>query len=122
MISVFADRMEILSRGTIAPAQTMKGFFLGESVPVNRRLSDIFLQLHISERSGRGVPKITQVYGKEAFEFRENSIVAVIPFNAVATDPVDKPVDKNWELVGFFHQSEFCHISPNIFITTLFSI
>jgi len=58
----------------------MEGFYLGESVPVNQKLSDLFLQLHISERSGRGVPKITEVYGKEAIEFRTNSIVVSIPF------------------------------------------
>ena len=61
MISVFSDRIEILSRGTLAPAQTMEGFFLGESIPVNEKLSEIFLQLHISEKSGRGVPKITEM-------------------------------------------------------------
>lgn len=43
----------------------------------------MFLQLHISERTGRGVPKITEVYGKETYEFRENSIVVSIPFNRV---------------------------------------
>lgn len=58
MITVYSDRIEILSRGTLAPNQTKQGFYLGESVPVNVRLSDIFLQLHISERSGRGVPKL----------------------------------------------------------------
>ncbi len=81
MISVFSDRIEILSRGLLAPEQTMEGFFAGESVPVNHKLSEIMLQLHISEKTGRGVPKITQRYGKEAFEFRENSIVVTIPFN-----------------------------------------
>ena len=81
MITVFSDRIEILSRGTLAPEQTLQGFYLGESVPVNRALSDVFLQLHISERSGRGVPKIAQVYGRDAFEFRENSIIVTIPFN-----------------------------------------
>ena len=35
MISVFSDRIEILSRGSLPPAQTMEGFYLGESVPVN---------------------------------------------------------------------------------------
>ncbi len=45
-------------------------FFAGESVPVNKKLSEIFLQLHISEKSGRGVPKILETYGKDAFEFR----------------------------------------------------
>ena len=32
----------------------------------------MLLQLHISERTGRGVPKITEVYGKGTYEFREN--------------------------------------------------
>ena len=39
MISVFTDRIEILSRGPLPPAQTMEGFYLGESVPVNEKLS-----------------------------------------------------------------------------------
>lgn len=59
----------------------MEGFFSGESIPVNKKLSEIFLQLHISEKTGRGVPKITEKYGKDAFEFRENAIVVKIPFN-----------------------------------------
>lgn len=84
MISVFSDRIEILSRGTLAPAQTMEGFYMGESVPVNEKLSEIFLQLHISEKSGRGVPKITEVYGKDAFSFRENAIVVTIPFERIS--------------------------------------
>lgn len=83
MVTVFSDRIEILSRETIPPAQTMEGFYLGESVPVNEKLSEIFLQLHISEKSGRGVPKISEVYGKNAFSFRENSIVVTIPFEKV---------------------------------------
>ena len=46
MITVFSDRIEILSRGTIPPGQTMEGFYAGESVPVNQKLSDMLLQLH----------------------------------------------------------------------------
>lgn len=80
MITVYSDRIEILSRGTLAPEQTMEGFFAGESIPINRKLSEIFLQLHISEKTGRGVPKITETYGKEAFDFRENAIAVTIPF------------------------------------------
>ena len=86
MVSVFSDRIEILSRGTLPKGQTREGFFKGESIPVNRRLSEIFLQLHISERSGRGVPKIVQTYGREAFDFRENSIVVTIPFNRLGRE------------------------------------
>ena len=81
MVTIYSDRIEILSRGTIPQGQTVEGFFLGESIPVNKKLSEIFLQLHISEKTGRGVPKITEKYGKEAFELRENSIIVKIPFN-----------------------------------------
>lgn len=80
MISVFSNRIEILSRGNLAPYQTIDGFFLGESIPVNEKLSEIFAQLRISDKSGRGVPKIVSNYGRSAFEFRENSIVVTIPF------------------------------------------
>ena len=86
MITLFSDRIEILSRGTIPPGQTLEGFYAGESVPVNQKLSDMFLQLHISERTGRGVPKITELYGKETYEFRENSIVVSIPFTRVQVE------------------------------------
>ncbi len=96
MITVFSDRIEILSRGTLAPEQTMEGFFAGESVPVNKKLSEILLQLHISEKTGRGVPKITQKYGREAYEFREKSIVVTIPFNWINVMG-DKVGDKSAE-------------------------
>ena len=52
------------------------------------------IQLHISERSGRGVPQITKVYGRDAFEFRENSIVVTIPFEKLDVSVGDKVVDK----------------------------
>lgn len=81
MFTVFSDRIEILSRGTLAPGQTLEGFFAGESIPVNKKLFEIFLQLHISEKTGRGVPIVTQRYGRNAYEFRENSIAVTIPFN-----------------------------------------
>lgn len=71
--------------------------FAGESVPVNRKLSEIFLQLHISEKTGRDIPKITNIYGKNAFEFRENSIVVKILFNwiNVMKDKAAKENSKN---------------------------
>lgn len=94
MIIVYSDHLEILPCGKLPPKQTITGFYLGESVSVNQKLSDIFLQLHISERSGRGVPKITDVYGREAFEFRENSIVVTILFDKIDSGAADKTVDK----------------------------
>ncbi len=81
MFTVYSNRIEILSRGQLAPGQTLKGFFSGESVPVNRKLSELFLKLHLSERSGRGVPRITEACGRDAIDIREKSIAVTIPFN-----------------------------------------
>lgn len=71
--------------GDLPSKQTVEGFFSGESVPVNQKLSDIFLQLQISERSGRGVPKKTELYGEDCIELRENSIVVTILFERLET-------------------------------------
>ncbi|MBP5640047.1 MAG: putative DNA binding domain-containing protein [Victivallales bacterium] len=81
MFCAYSDRVEILSHGALPPKQTVKGFFEGVSVPVNPELSTIFLQLHISERTGRGVPKIINAYDKGIFEFGENTISVTIPYN-----------------------------------------
>ncbi|MBO8413986.1 MAG: hypothetical protein IAC78_00680 [Firmicutes bacterium] len=83
MITLYSDRIEILSRGTLPPMQTLDGFFEGHSVPVNEKLSELFLQLHISEKTGRGIPTIVNKYGKEAIAINENTIVVTIPFNRI---------------------------------------
>lgn len=61
---------------------------------MNKKLSEIFLQLHISEKTGRGVPRITQSYGKKAYEFRENSIIVKIPFNWI--NVMSEKVGNKW--------------------------
>ena len=96
MFTAFQDRIEITSIGRIPPKQTIDGFFRGVSIPVNRKLSEIFLQLHISERSGRGVPRIVEEYGESAFEFTDNAIIVTLPFERVDHGddaPVNAPVD-----------------------------
>jgi len=85
--TVFQDRIEILSKGLLAPKQTMDGFYAGESVPVNEKLARIILQLHISEQTGRGVPAIVDAYGKDAFRFSENNIKVTIPFERLSDSP-----------------------------------
>lgn len=59
----------------------MKGFYAGVSVPVNDKLTEIFVQLHIREKSGRGVPRIVGEYGEKAFDFSNNAIKVTIPYN-----------------------------------------
>lgn len=56
MITAYSERIEVLSRGDLAPMQTMQVFYEGRLIPVNEKLSELFLQLHISEKTGRGAP------------------------------------------------------------------
>lgn len=90
MFTFYEDRIEIVSFGSLPPGQTRDGFFEGLSIPVNMKLAEIFLQLHISERSGRGVPRIVSEYGKEAFDFRDNAIVVTIPFHRLNLDNTEE--------------------------------
>lgn len=82
-ITIYSNRIEILSRGRLAKGQSIEGFYAGKSVPVNKKLADIFLQLHISERTGRGVPRIVESYGEHVFDFSSNDITVTIPFNRI---------------------------------------
>ena len=43
----------------------------------------VFLQLRISEYSGRGVPKIVSVYGKDSIKIEKNRITITILFNKI---------------------------------------
>lgn len=61
-IIIFLNKMKILSHGGLTIDQDEQGFFSGASIPVNEILTFIFLQLRLSERSGRGVPKIISIY------------------------------------------------------------
>lgn len=82
-ISIFSDRMEILSHGGLALDQDEEGFYSGASIPVNEVLASIFLQLRLSERSGRGVPKIVSKYGKDSIRIEKNRIIVTIPFDRI---------------------------------------
>jgi len=80
MISIFEDRIEILSYGGLPNKQTKIGFLAGKSKPRCNELAEIFLQLKISERSGRGVTKIYDKYGEGVFDINDDFIKVTIPF------------------------------------------
>lgn len=95
--TMFSDRLEILSRGVLPANQTVEGFYRGDSIPVNKSLARIVNQLHISETSGRGVPKIISYYGKDSILIRDNNILVTIPLrwiNNVGDKVDDKMGDK----------------------------
>ena len=100
MISVFNDRIDILSYGTIPNGQTIEGFYDGKSKPRCRELSDIFLQLRISERSGRGVNKIVDAYGKDNFYFGSDYIKVSIKYNRVVAHKSSKSEQESEQKVN----------------------
>ena len=86
MITFYSNRVEILSRGTLPPLQTIHGFYEGHSIPVNEKLSEIFLRLHISEKTGRGIPTIISKYGKECISLNVDNILISIPFTRIGEE------------------------------------
>ncbi len=52
-------------------------------VKTNEKLSELFLQLHISEKTGRGISKIIEVYGKESIDISDDTILVTILFNRI---------------------------------------
>lgn len=128
-ISIFSDRIEILSFGGLAIDQDIEGFYSGASMPVNEILSSIFLQLRISERSGRGVPKIVSAYGKEAIKIEKNRITVTIPLNKINVIPSSGEVNQkvNHKVNHNFNKSQVLIIdairnNPNIRITHMMTI
>ena len=93
--------MEILSHGGLAIDQDEIGFFNGSSIPVNESLASILLQLRISERSGRGVPKIVSKYGKQAIKIEKNTITVTIPFNKINVNKFNVVSYKVYNKVDF---------------------
>ncbi len=123
-ITIFTNRIEILSHGGLAIDQDEAGFYSGSSLPVNEILATLFLQLRISERSGRGVPKIISVYGKDSIKIERNRITVTIPFNKtminrfnILSNGVNKTESKILELmkndpnVTIYELSKIIHLS-----------
>ena len=47
------------------------------------------MQLRISERSGRGVPKIVAAYGKDSIKIEKNRITVTITFKKIGVNAFD---------------------------------
>ena len=79
-IYVFTDRLEIISTGGLPVNLSKEDFFRGVSKPVNEELAKLFIRLDLMEQTGYGVPRVTQSYGTDVFEFLDFFIRVTIPF------------------------------------------
>ncbi|HOT31830.1 MAG TPA: ATP-binding protein [Petrotogaceae bacterium] len=88
-MSIFHDRLEILSHGGLPSGMTKEQFFDGISKPRNATLMRIFLNMGLTEHTGHGIPTIVQKYGTEVFEIESNYIRCTIPFEKEVMNQID---------------------------------
>ncbi len=91
-ISMFSDRIEILSHGGLMNGMTKQQFFEGISKPRNATLMRIFMNVDLVEHTGHGVPTIVHRYGKNVFEIEDDYIRCTIPFDREVLEATKKPV------------------------------
>lgn len=83
LVSVYEDRIEILSLGGLAEGVTYNDMMLGVSIPRNPKLAGIFYRLHYIEAFGTGVRRILTDYAdceeKPQFLVSDNAVKVVLP-------------------------------------------
>ena len=89
LISVYEDRLEIASPGTLVEDIPESDLMKGASFPRNRRLSEIFYRLGLVEAYGTGIPRVMRLYAdserKPVFDI-SRSMFRVTLFSGGTTD------------------------------------
>lgn len=68
LISIYSDRIELLSIGGLVPDIELDDIFLGMSVCRNQQLANVFYRLELIEAYGTGIKKIMEAYDGFAFQ------------------------------------------------------
>lgn len=83
LVSLYEDRMEILSLGGLAEGATYQDMMMGVSIQRNPKLAEIFYRLHYIEAFGTGVQRIQRAYEscgrKPQFLVSDNAVKVVLP-------------------------------------------
>ena len=67
-ISIFSDRMEILSHGGLPNGMVIEDFYEGISHPRNSTLMRVFLNMGLTEHTGHGVPLLLKNVAKKSLK------------------------------------------------------
>ena len=68
LISIFDNRIELISIGGLARGISFEDMMLGISLARNKKLANVFYRLSLIEAYGVGIPKIIQSYGNFSVE------------------------------------------------------
>ena len=87
-VSMFSDRIEIVSIGGLPTEVTPKDYLSGHvSILRNPILGDVFFRLRYIERFGTGVKRINEAYEKSSkkpvFEIYDNLIKVILPVTTI---------------------------------------
>ncbi|MDD4494869.1 MAG: ATP-binding protein, partial [Eubacteriales bacterium] len=91
LISIFDDRIEVVSLGGLVKGVSYDDIMLGASILRNDKLADIFYRLKLIEAYGTGMPKIINSYKyytiKPQIEASDNAFKITLPNTNVASKP-----------------------------------
>lgn len=91
LVSMFDDRIEIVSLGGLMRGVEMNDIMLGVSYLRNKRLAEVFYRLHLIEAYGTGISKIKKVYEgskrQPIFECSSNAFKVTLPKMSAASLP-----------------------------------
>lgn len=105
LISVYDDRIELVSIGGLVTGVSANDIMLGLSVCRNPKLAGVFYRLHLVETYGTGMPKIFKAYqgtGKTPkIEVTDNAFKLILPnINYRAEESAKKQsVNRNHEII-----------------------
>ena len=114
LISVFDDKIEIVTIGGLTKGLSEDDIMLGVSILRNRNLANIFYRLKLIEAYGTGIPKIIESYNeynvKPKIEISSNAFKITLP-NTLKEKSISKLEknlsDKEYLIVNMLKENEY---------------
>lgn len=132
LISVFDDKIEIVTIGGLTKGLSEDDIMLGVSILRNRNLTNIFYRLKLIEAYGTGIPKIIESYNeynvKPKIEISSNAFKITLP-NTLKEKSISKLEknlsDKEYLIVNMLKENEYIKrtdIEKNLSISSSMAI
>ncbi|MCL2522168.1 MAG: putative DNA binding domain-containing protein [Erysipelotrichales bacterium] len=81
VVEFYSDRVEITSTGGLPSGLTEKEFFAGRSLPRNREIMRVFVDMELGEHLGSGMQRIMSIYKEDDFVISPNFVTAVFKYD-----------------------------------------
>jgi ATP-dependent DNA helicase RecG len=111
LVSMFADRTEIMSLGGILPGVTPELMLAGISVTRNDKLAALFYRLKLIEAYGTGIPRIFETYARfgvtPSIPVVNGGFLISLPNLSVTSIAIDTPKGNESRVLSHFTSGEF---------------